>query len=62
VVHWTTDELQSAALKNAGITYPIRASMPLARLGPGRYVLEVALAPYVEPDAAVTRNIPFEVR
>jgi hypothetical protein len=62
VVHRTADELQSPAPQSGGITYPIRASMPLARLGPGAYVLEVALAPYVEPDAAVTRNIPFEVR
>lgn len=62
VVQQTTDDLQSSAPASGGGTYPLRTTVPLARLGPGTYVAEVALAPYGAPDAAVTRNVPFEVR
>jgi VWFA-related protein len=62
VVAQTIAESQSPAPASGGITYPVRSTLPLARLGPGAYVAEVALAPYGKPDAAVTRNVPFEVR
>jgi VWFA-related protein len=62
VVRRTTDEMQLPAPASGGSTYPVRTTMPLARLGPGAYVLEVALARYGDPEPALTRNIPFEVR
>jgi len=62
VVQRTTEELQSPAPASGGSTYAIRSTVPLARLEPGAYVLEVALAPSGTPEPAVTRNVPFEVR
>ena len=62
VVYRTLEQHLAPASDGSGVVHQIRATVPLAGLTAGAYVLEVAVAPYGEAEPWATRRIPIQVR